>query len=44
LTLRAPASCWWARTMVESIISYSRSASRASVSSMSSSTPISIQR
>ena len=44
LTLRAPAACWWARTMVLSIISHSRSASRASVSSMSSSTPISIQR
>ena len=44
LTLRAPAACWWARTMVESIISHSRSASRASVSSMSSRTPISIQR
>lgn len=44
LTLRAPAACWWARTMVLSIISHSRSASRASVSSISSSTPISIQR
>lgn len=44
LTLRAPAACWWARTMVLSIISHSRSASRASVSSMPSRTPISIQR
>lgn len=44
LTLRAPAACWWARTMVESIISHSRSASRASTASMPSSTPISIQR
>jgi hypothetical protein len=44
LTLRAPAACWWARTMVESIINHSRSASWASVASMSSSTPISIQR
>ena len=44
LTLRAPAACWWARTIVESIISHSRSASRASVASISSSTPISIQR
>lgn len=42
--LRAPAACWWARTMVLSIISHSRSASRASVSSISSSTPIAIQR
>lgn len=44
LTLRAPAACWWARTMVESIISHSRSASQASAASISSSTPISIQR
>lgn len=27
LALRAPAACWWARTMVLSIISHSRSAS-----------------
>lgn len=44
LTLRAPAACWCARTMVLSIISHSRSASRDRMASMSSSTPISIQR
>jgi hypothetical protein len=27
LAIRAPAACWWARMMVESIISHSRSAS-----------------
>ncbi len=31
LILRDPAACWWARTMVLSIISHSRLASRASV-------------
>src|SRR4029077_10157266 len=41
---RAPAPCEWARTIVESVISHSRSASRASASRMPSSTPISIQR
>ena len=44
LTLPAPAACWRARTMVESIISHSRSASRANAASMSSRTPIAIQR
>jgi len=43
-SLRAPAAWLWARTMVESTISHSRSASRARTASMSSSTPISIQR
>ena len=43
-SLRAPAACWWARTMVLSIISHSRSASRASTNSIASRTPISIQR
>ena len=41
---RAPAACWCARTMVELIISHSRSASRASAARMPSRTPISIQR
>ena len=41
---RAPAACWCARTMVLSIISHSRSASRESTARISSRTPIAIQR
>jgi hypothetical protein len=44
LAIRAPAACWWARTMVESIISHSRSASVVSASRNPSNAPRSIQR
>ena len=40
----APALCWWARTMVESIIAYSLSASCAKASNMRCQTPLSLQR
>jgi hypothetical protein len=44
LFLRAPALCWWARTMVESIIAYSLSASTAKALNSLSHTPLSAQR
>lgn len=40
----APAQCWWARTMVESIMAYSLSASCASASKMRCHTPLQLQR
>ena len=40
----APALCWWARTMVLSIIAYSLSASVASKARMLSHTPLFAQR
>jgi hypothetical protein len=42
--LRAPARCWWARTMVESIMAYSLSASLARCSKISFKTPRAAQR
>ena len=44
LAIRAPAACWWARTIVELIISHSRSASVVSASRNLSNAPRSIQR
>lgn len=41
---RAPALCWWARTMVESIIAYSLSASAAKALNSRSQTPLAAQR
>lgn len=41
---RAPALCWWARTMVESIIAYSLSASAAKALNSRSHTPLAAQR
>lgn len=40
----APALCWWARTMVESIIAYSLSASCAKASNTRCQTPLLLQR
>ena len=40
----APALCWWARTMVESIIAYSLSASCAKASNTCCHTPVLLQR
>ena len=40
----APALCWWARTMVASIIAYSLSASCAKVSNTRCHTPLLLQR
>jgi len=40
---RAPAACWWARTMVESTISHSMSASPLKAWKISANTPRSIQ-
>lgn len=40
----APALCWWARTMVESIMAYSLSAACASVSKTRCHTPLLLQR
>ena len=40
----APALCWWARTMVASIIAYSSSASCAKASNTRCQTPLSLQR
>jgi hypothetical protein len=40
---RAPAACWWARTMVESTISHSMSASPLKAWNISANTPRSIQ-
>ena len=40
----APALCWWARTMVESIMAYSLSASCANASKMRFHTPLLLQR
>ncbi len=40
----APAACWWARTMVESINSASRSGSLANSSTMRAHTPFLLQR
>lgn len=42
--LFAPALCWWARTMVESIIAYSLSASAARCSNTRCHTPLLLQR
>ena len=40
----APALCWWARTMVESIMAYSLSASCANASKTRCQTPVLLQR
>jgi len=40
----APALCWWARTMVASIIAYSLSASCAKASNTLCQTPLSLHR
>ncbi len=40
----APALCWWARTMVESIMAYSLSAACASVSKTRCHIPLLLQR
>src|SRR5215211_7419487 len=42
--LRAPALCWWARTIVESIMAYSLSASAARCWNTRSHTPALAQR
>ena len=42
--LRAPALCWWARTIVASIIAYSLSGSSAKVLKRLSQTPFAAQR
>src|SRR6516162_9360612 len=40
----APAACWWARTMVESTIRYSKSGSSDSASKIRHHTPLALQR
>src|ERR1700732_1154462 len=40
----APDACWWARTMVESTIRYSKSGSSDSASKIRHQTPLTLQR